>query len=83
MVPECSCSPAAAYVVEHDEMVLFPMQDGRQRTELAQLFQSHLERRAFHSDLPQRIAYACDTHSFTRQVGQRPQIGKWVVLSVV
>ena len=76
--------PAApAYGVEHDEMVLLPVEYGRQGAELAQLGERHAERSRLHAYLPQRVADARHAHPLAAQVGQGAQIGERIVLPVV
>ena len=77
-----SCPSVLLYLVENNEMVLFPMQDGGHRAFFAQLFQRHLKRSTLHAYFSKCMANTCHTYPFASQMREGTQVRQRVILSV-
>ena len=77
-----SVQPVAFYLVEHHEVVLVPVQDGRFGASPFELVERHLKGSALHADLSEGVANARHAHPFSGEVGKRSEVAQGIFLPV-
>ena len=74
--------PSPADTGDDYEMVLLPMENGRQRTHFAQLVYGQFETGTVQPNGRQRFSYASHAYALAREAGKRAEISEGVNLSV-